>query len=314
MTDTLGNVTGSITYEAYGETASGDVATDIKFTGQRLDETGLYFYNARYYDATIGRFISPDTIVPNPTNPQEFNRYSYCLNNPLLYTDPSGYQYDWYMAMMVLGQAAQAQESGESWADAYLANLAAAYAIQQAQQWSSDQIAAQYIVDSNIDTLSLAKAAIGYEIEKETTRLLTPSSYSLSSFFLGSLIPFAPNSLYHIFRDTTGHFAYDTPLNRWIIQRIGGNSANFQGTDIFGKNWYSKVYGRYQIWVEINKGQITNAGINVDVQWRMNPSTGRWQQCPGSGANINMRRSMTMELLKTQKGGVLTSRLKWWEQ
>ena len=55
------------------------------------DQTGLYFYNARYYDATIGRFISPDSIVPNPANPQSLNRYSYCLNNPLRYTDPSGH-------------------------------------------------------------------------------------------------------------------------------------------------------------------------------------------------------------------------------
>jgi RHS repeat-associated protein len=64
--------------------------TDRLFTGQRLDDTGLYYYGARYYDATIGRFISADTIIPNPANPQSFNRYSYCLNNPLKYIDPSG--------------------------------------------------------------------------------------------------------------------------------------------------------------------------------------------------------------------------------
>jgi RHS repeat-associated protein len=64
--------------------------TDILFTGQRLDATGLYYYGARYYDAGMGRFISPDTIIPDPANPQSFNRYSYCLNNPLKYTDPSG--------------------------------------------------------------------------------------------------------------------------------------------------------------------------------------------------------------------------------
>ena len=46
---------------------------------------------ARYYDATIGRFISADTIVPQPFNPQSLNRYSYCLNNPLKYIDPSGH-------------------------------------------------------------------------------------------------------------------------------------------------------------------------------------------------------------------------------
>jgi len=50
---------------------------------------------ARYYDATIGRFISPDTIVPNPANPQSLNRYSYCLNNPLKYIDPTGHTNIW---------------------------------------------------------------------------------------------------------------------------------------------------------------------------------------------------------------------------
>ena len=69
---------------------SGAVPTDKKFTGQRLDETGLYYYGARYYDVTIGRFISADIVVQNPFNPQCFNRYSYCLNNPLKYIDPSG--------------------------------------------------------------------------------------------------------------------------------------------------------------------------------------------------------------------------------
>lgn len=46
---------------------------------------------ARYYDAEIGRFISPDTVVPDWTDPQSFNRYSYCRNNPLRYIDPSGH-------------------------------------------------------------------------------------------------------------------------------------------------------------------------------------------------------------------------------
>jgi RHS repeat-associated protein len=69
---------------------SPNIPTDKLFTGQRLDSTGLYYYNARYYDPTIGRFISPDTVIQNLANPQCLNRYSYCLNNPLKYTDPSG--------------------------------------------------------------------------------------------------------------------------------------------------------------------------------------------------------------------------------
>jgi hypothetical protein len=45
---------------------------------------------ARFYDPVIGRFLQPDTIVPDPADPGAFNRYSYVYNNPLRYTDPTG--------------------------------------------------------------------------------------------------------------------------------------------------------------------------------------------------------------------------------
>ncbi len=61
------------------------------FTDQEYDdESGLYNYKARLYDPVLGRFISPDSIVPEPGNLQAFNRYSYCVNNPVTYVDPSG--------------------------------------------------------------------------------------------------------------------------------------------------------------------------------------------------------------------------------
>ena len=47
--------------------------------------------NGRMYDPVIGRVLSPDNFVQDPTNTQSYNRYSYCLNNPLRYTDPSGW-------------------------------------------------------------------------------------------------------------------------------------------------------------------------------------------------------------------------------
>jgi RHS repeat-associated protein len=61
------------------------------FTDQEDDDDlGLYNYGARLYDPLLGRFISPDSIVQAPGDPQTLNRYTYCLNNPLIYTDPSG--------------------------------------------------------------------------------------------------------------------------------------------------------------------------------------------------------------------------------
>lgn len=70
-----------------------------QFTGQvKDDDTGLCFYNTRYYDPLLDRFIQADTMIPDLGNPQSYNRYSYCLNNPLKYTDPSGHETktSWY--------------------------------------------------------------------------------------------------------------------------------------------------------------------------------------------------------------------------
>jgi len=99
VTNADGTINGTMAYYPYGGTRDGSVPTDKKFTGQRLDGTGLYYYNARYYDATIGRFISHKTFILNISFPQGFNRYTY-LNNVLLaklYTNDPHLWYAWYI-------------------------------------------------------------------------------------------------------------------------------------------------------------------------------------------------------------------------
>ncbi len=69
-------------------------AVNIKhaFTGHEyLDEVGLIHMGGRVYDPDLGRFLSPDPFVQQVANPQSLNRYSYVLNNPLSFTDPSGF-------------------------------------------------------------------------------------------------------------------------------------------------------------------------------------------------------------------------------
>jgi RHS repeat-associated protein len=51
----------------------------------------LIDFNARFYSPALGRFIQPDTVIPNPANPQSLNHFSYAYNNPLNYIDPSGH-------------------------------------------------------------------------------------------------------------------------------------------------------------------------------------------------------------------------------
>jgi RHS repeat-associated protein len=106
ITNQAGTVVESYSFDAWGRrrnpvnwTYSG-VATsflfDRGFTGhEHLDVFGLINMNARLYDPVLGRFLGPDNYVQSPGNSQSYNRYSYCLNNPLKYTDPSGEKWHW---------------------------------------------------------------------------------------------------------------------------------------------------------------------------------------------------------------------------
>jgi RHS repeat-associated protein len=68
--------------------------TDFTYTGQRMLDSGMggiMDYKARFYSPYLNRFTQPDSIIPNPANPQTWNRFSYTINNPILYNDPDGH-------------------------------------------------------------------------------------------------------------------------------------------------------------------------------------------------------------------------------
>jgi RHS repeat-associated protein len=95
VTNASGATVGEQRYYPFGETRlpTGSIFTDKLFTGQReMAGLGIYHYQARFYSPYINQFLSADTIVPTPTNPQSLNRYSYVTNNPLRYTDPTGHK------------------------------------------------------------------------------------------------------------------------------------------------------------------------------------------------------------------------------
>ena len=86
-TTTINNPSSDQRYYAYGRQRDVDpVVTDHQFTGQKLDGTGLQYYNARYYDPTLGTFISPDSIVPDAGTLIDYNRYAYSRANPISQT------------------------------------------------------------------------------------------------------------------------------------------------------------------------------------------------------------------------------------
>lgn len=172
--NSAGALNGGQLYDPFGRVrVSINMVTKLAFTGQRQDDTGLVYYGARYYDPTLGRFASADSVVPGsasgqggaaatlgqdgsvalrplavdfhepgfasglvlenaftqakgfhfqlgqqdrqqakvgwgPLNPQALNRYSYVLNNPLRYTDPTGH--DQQLVTFVIASSEQAFE------------------------------------------------------------------------------------------------------------------------------------------------------------------------------------------------------------
>ncbi len=94
------NVTERHSFDAFGLPRRADQAagaapaplsTTRGYTGHEMDgESGLINMNARLYDPELGRFMTPDPLIADVYNLQNLNRYSYVLNNPFRYVDPTG--------------------------------------------------------------------------------------------------------------------------------------------------------------------------------------------------------------------------------
>ncbi|MBI2850861.1 MAG: RHS repeat-associated core domain-containing protein [Chloroflexi bacterium] len=128
--------------------------TDKLFTWQRLESTGLYYYGARYYDPTIGRFISADTVVQNQANPQSMNRYSYVFNNPLRYVDPTGLWVEFENELEVLAMLEAMAEYGMDYAAGSLMEAMVMDYFEDIAKWEElrqqQQKYTQYMIDSDI--------------------------------------------------------------------------------------------------------------------------------------------------------------------
>lgn len=89
--DAWGRLRNPATLQVYEPGREPDLFLGRGYTGhEHLQEFGLVNMNARLYDAALGRFLSPDPYVQMPDFSQNFNRYSYCMNNPLKYEDKNG--------------------------------------------------------------------------------------------------------------------------------------------------------------------------------------------------------------------------------
>ena len=113
ITDEDGNVVQRTSYDAWGNPRNdktwsgaynGELLCDRGFTGhEHLSSFGLIDMKGRAYDPMLSMMMSPDNYIQNPDFSQNYNRYSYCYNNPLSFSDPSGEWVEWLLYGMFNG-------------------------------------------------------------------------------------------------------------------------------------------------------------------------------------------------------------------
>nr|WP_275669235.1 RHS repeat-associated core domain-containing protein [Pseudoalteromonas shioyasakiensis] len=115
VTDANGSVVQHINYDAWGKqnrfyTSSSLVSllnqqspVESKgYTGHKeISDLGIIHMNGRIYDPTLGRFLQADPFIQFPDNSQSYNRYSYVLNNPMRFTDSSGFFIDGFITSLI---------------------------------------------------------------------------------------------------------------------------------------------------------------------------------------------------------------------
>ena len=157
-------------YDAWGNclaSGSGVIsANPFRYRGYYWDgEAGLYFLNTRWYDPETGRFISPDSIsYLDPESINGLNLYAYCLNNPVMYTDPYGTTawWEWLLGgLIVVGLAVGSIVTGGAVA-AVLAGAAIGGAISYGTQAVSGELNwGQFALDIGVGALTGAIGASG---------------------------------------------------------------------------------------------------------------------------------------------------------
>lgn len=143
-----------------GATPGSSPTVDLnhRFTGQELDpETGLHYYGGRYYDQEIGRFASPDPYVQEPDNPQNVNRYTYVLNNPQNFVDPSGHFWELFVAAFAAAATIAAEVAAPTLLSTALVDLVGTIVMFSFP--SSFYLTQQYGSHTELDKLSQQRAA-----------------------------------------------------------------------------------------------------------------------------------------------------------
>ena len=256
-------------YTAWGQTRSGSVGTDRQYTGQISEpQLGLYFYNARYYDGSLGRFISPDTLIPNAGKPADWDRYAYASNSPVVYSDPSGHCYNRDSKGNL---TARCQAYWENYTGKFN-DLFSSNAFLLAKDWQGpnrDGSTGAYGKAAQLKYLEIL-ADTGKE-RISTQELLSTVAYNEFGTLYGDDYSLAEEALGRQWYYWCGSDGICTGDQIW--QFLGSLEA-----------WYNKSTGRLASGMSTNTGNLTAGKIGSTESWKNGLQSGR----PFDFGNLSM--------------------------
>uniref|UniRef100_UPI0035A18D5E RHS repeat domain-containing protein n=2 Tax=Prevotella heparinolytica TaxID=28113 RepID=UPI0035A18D5E len=287
VTDGEGNVEQSNSFDAWGnprdpETWSGNTTSspmfDRDFTGhEHLYGFGLINMNGRMYDPVMSGFLSSDNYVQAPDFSQSFNRYAYCLNNPLKYVDPDGEEF--ITAAIIIGGVIIGAYTGGALANGGNYNIT---------QWNWDMgttigILGGGIVGGLSSWAGLAVAGTGFAFCNTTAIAASSLAYSTGMYATGQLAGFDYDISMSIgvasYNFTKGEFGYLFKKGNTVLENIGygfGALSNlsdiyrFVTWDVLSKEKKLEVLrqtiGDENVKVEYDKTLSADAQYNKETQ------------------------------------------------
>ena len=163
IVDESGKIVNSYAYDEWGNILEQEeeLSNPMRYRGEYYDEeSGFYYLRARYYDPTLGRFITRDSYEGQLTNPLSLNLYTYCHNNPLKYVDPSGHIIETGLDVLSAGYSLKELLQNPSWANVgFLAWDVGAVVVPKAP--GSYVVKGGKVVDKVDDVLDSVKGLLG---------------------------------------------------------------------------------------------------------------------------------------------------------
>ncbi len=298
-TDHLGNVTALSTtagafvtgskarYDPFGTfttttPTSNPSISNHGFTGHRHNNTGtndldLIYMNARYYMPLVGRFISPDTIVPEPGNPQSFNRYVYVRNNPMNFTDPTGHMEssgcditDCTNGGTVNPNTYRAADGSFGFVDPTLsARYPSALAQQVTHANSADAFGAGFTFNFSLDT-----PIAGIELMAGREAIHVRESGATTNFIIvGGGVRVGPSTSF--INSLKGIMKGGSPINATVspyvsaVQNVDDAAADYSGNFV-----YNSTTAAYQVGVTIAESYVPGPVRNTVSSTSIGPAFG----------------------------------------